>query len=37
LKIDHVYQGIQDKASVFAQILAKDGITSAEAALLETM
>jgi len=34
LKIDHVYQGIQDKASVFAQILAKDGITSAEAAFV---
>ncbi len=31
LKIDHVYQGIQDKASVFAQILEKDGITAAEA------
>ncbi len=34
LKIDHVYQGIQDKASVFAQILQKDGITSAEAAFV---
>ncbi len=34
LKIDHVYQGIQDKASVFAQILAKDGITAAEAAFV---
>ena len=32
LKIDHVYQGIQDKASVFTQILQKDGITAAEAA-----
>src|SRR5271155_4554692 len=34
LKIDHVYQGIQDKASVFAQILKKDGITPAEAAFV---
>jgi 3-deoxy-D-manno-octulosonate 8-phosphate phosphatase (KDO 8-P phosphatase) len=34
LKIDHVYQGIQDKASVFAQILQKDGITAAEAAFV---
>jgi 3-deoxy-D-manno-octulosonate 8-phosphate phosphatase (KDO 8-P phosphatase) len=34
LKIDHVYQGIQDKASVFAQILEKDGITAAEAAFV---
>ncbi len=34
LKIDHVYQGIQDKASVFAQILRKDGITAAEAAFV---
>lgn len=34
LKIDHVYQGIQDKASVFAQILVKDGITAAEAAFV---
>ena len=31
LKIDHVHQGIQDKATVFAQILQKDGITAAEA------
>src|ERR1700756_895768 len=29
LKLEHVYQGIQDKASVFAQILEKDGITAA--------
>src|ERR1019366_4793177 len=28
LKMDHVYQGIQDKASVLAQILEKDGITA---------
>ena len=34
LKMDHVYQGIQDKASVFAQILGKDGITAAEAAFV---
>jgi len=34
LKIDHVYQGIQDKASVIAQILEKDGITAAEAAFV---
>jgi 3-deoxy-D-manno-octulosonate 8-phosphate phosphatase (KDO 8-P phosphatase) len=34
LKIDHVYQGIQDKASVVAQILEKDGITAAEAAFV---
>ncbi len=34
LKIDHVYQGIQDKARVFAQILEKDGITAAEAAFV---
>jgi 3-deoxy-D-manno-octulosonate 8-phosphate phosphatase (KDO 8-P phosphatase) len=34
LKIDHVHQGIQDKASVFAQILDKDGITAAEAAFV---
>ncbi len=34
LKIDHVYQGIRDKASVFAQILEKDGITAEEAAFV---
>jgi 3-deoxy-D-manno-octulosonate 8-phosphate phosphatase (KDO 8-P phosphatase) len=34
LKIDHVHQGIQDKASVFAQILEKDGITGDEAAFV---
>ena len=34
LKMDHVYQGIQDKASVCAQILEKDGITAAEAAFV---
>ena len=34
LKIDHIYQGIQDKASAFAQILERDGITAAEAAFV---
>ena len=34
LKIDHAYQGIQDKASLLAQILEKDGITAAEAAFV---
>src|SRR5271165_4945562 len=34
LKMDHIYQGIQDKAAVFAQILAKDGITADEAAFV---
>jgi 3-deoxy-D-manno-octulosonate 8-phosphate phosphatase (KDO 8-P phosphatase) len=34
LKLDHVYQGIQDKASVVAQILENDGITPAEAAFV---
>jgi 3-deoxy-D-manno-octulosonate 8-phosphate phosphatase (KDO 8-P phosphatase) len=34
LQIDHVYQGIQDKASVFRQILEKDGITAGEAAFV---
>ncbi len=34
LKIDHVHQGVQDKASVMAQILEKDGITAAEAAFV---
>jgi len=34
LKMEHVYQGIQDKAAVFRQILEKDGITSAEAAFV---
>ncbi len=34
LKIDHVYQGIQDKAEVFRQILEKDGITASEAAFV---
>lgn len=34
LKIDHVYQGIQDKATVFREILEKDGISSAQAAFV---
>jgi 3-deoxy-D-manno-octulosonate 8-phosphate phosphatase (KDO 8-P phosphatase) len=34
LKIDHVYQGIQDKAAAFLKILEKDGITAAEAAFV---
>ena len=34
LKIDHVYQGIQDKASVFAKILEKDGTRATEAAFV---
>ncbi len=34
LKMDYVHQGVQDKASVLAQILEKDGITAAEAAFV---
>jgi 3-deoxy-D-manno-octulosonate 8-phosphate phosphatase (KDO 8-P phosphatase) len=34
LKMDHVYQGVQDKASVVARILQHDGITAAEAAFV---
>jgi len=34
LKIDHIHQGIQDKADVFRQILEKEGITAAEAAFV---
>jgi 3-deoxy-D-manno-octulosonate 8-phosphate phosphatase (KDO 8-P phosphatase) len=34
LKMEYVYQGIQDKALVFRQILEKDGITAAEAAFV---
>ena len=34
LKIDHVYQGIQNKARVFGQILEKDGISAAETAFV---
>jgi 3-deoxy-D-manno-octulosonate 8-phosphate phosphatase (KDO 8-P phosphatase) len=34
LKMEHVYQGIQDKAAVFREILAKDGIAADEAAFV---
>jgi 3-deoxy-D-manno-octulosonate 8-phosphate phosphatase (KDO 8-P phosphatase) len=34
LKIDHVHQGIQDKATVFEDILKKEGITGAQAAFV---
>jgi 3-deoxy-D-manno-octulosonate 8-phosphate phosphatase (KDO 8-P phosphatase) len=34
LKIDHIHQGIQDKARALAEILKKDGITAAEAAFV---
>jgi 3-deoxy-D-manno-octulosonate 8-phosphate phosphatase (KDO 8-P phosphatase) len=34
LKIDHVYQGKQDKLTVFRQILEKEGINAAEAAFV---
>ncbi len=34
LKLDYVYQGIQDKLTVFRQILEKDGSTAAEAAFV---
>src|SRR5208283_966768 len=34
LRMEHVYQGIQDKATAFRQILEEDGITAAEAAFV---
>jgi 3-deoxy-D-manno-octulosonate 8-phosphate phosphatase (KDO 8-P phosphatase) len=34
LKMDHVYQGTQDKLTVFRQILEKEGIAAAEAAFV---
>jgi 3-deoxy-D-manno-octulosonate 8-phosphate phosphatase (KDO 8-P phosphatase) len=34
LRIDHVYQGIQDKLRVFREIVEKEGITEAEAAFV---
>jgi len=34
LRLDHVYQGKQDKLTVFRQILEKEGITAAEAAFV---
>lgn len=34
LRLDHVYQGIQDKAGVFREILEKERITAAEVAFV---
>jgi 3-deoxy-D-manno-octulosonate 8-phosphate phosphatase (KDO 8-P phosphatase) len=34
LKMDHVHQGIQNKAGVFQQILSKEGISAAEVAFV---
>jgi len=34
LKIDHIYQGKQDKLTVFQQIIEKEGISAAEAAFV---
>jgi 3-deoxy-D-manno-octulosonate 8-phosphate phosphatase (KDO 8-P phosphatase) len=34
LKMDHIHQGVQDKAGVLAEIFKKDGITAAEAAFV---
>jgi len=34
LKIDHVYQGKQDKLTVFQQLIEQEGITAAEAAFV---
>ncbi len=34
LKIDHVHQGIHDKASVMGEIIEKDGITAADVAFV---
>src|SRR5712691_7102060 len=34
LKIDHVHQGIQNKAGVFRQLLEKEGITATEVAFV---
>jgi len=34
LNIDHLYQGVQDKAAVFRQILNKEGITAANVAFV---
>jgi 3-deoxy-D-manno-octulosonate 8-phosphate phosphatase (KDO 8-P phosphatase) len=31
LRLDHIYQGIQDKLGAFREILAKEGLTAAEA------
>jgi 3-deoxy-D-manno-octulosonate 8-phosphate phosphatase (KDO 8-P phosphatase) len=34
LKLEHVYQGIQDKLTVFEEILRQEGIDSAQAAFV---
>jgi len=34
LRMDHIHQGVQDKAGMLAEILKKDGITTAEAAFV---
>ncbi len=34
LRMDHIHQGVQDKAGMLAKILKKDGITAAEAAFV---
>ena len=34
LKLDYVHQGIQDKLSVFREIISKEGITAAQAAFV---
>ena len=34
LRMDHIHQGVQDKAGRLAEILKKDGITAAEAAFV---
>ena len=34
LRMDHIHQGVQDKAGMLAEILKKDGITAAEAAFV---
>src|ERR1700675_4710757 len=34
LKLDHVHQGIQDKAGMMREILEKDGVTAAEVAFV---
>ena len=37
LKIEHVYQGQQDKASAFHEILEKEGLTPSRSVTLATM
>jgi 3-deoxy-D-manno-octulosonate 8-phosphate phosphatase (KDO 8-P phosphatase) len=34
LRMDHIHQGVQDKAGMLAEILKKDGITAAEVAFV---